>query len=102
MSWIAAVTVEMGGFSKSASNSRLESGSGVCFVGVTVVSNRSDSRLESISRRAESSARTRWGFGCFVCFVGVTLGVGWLGFRLGFGSEATVWCSTITRLLGGT
>ena len=80
-----------GGAAKSASNSRLESRSGLCFVGVTSISNRSDSRLESISRRAESSARTR---GAVVCFVGVTRGRGRIDFRLeieaGWRFEVTV------------
>ena len=61
MFWIAALMAVLGGADKSGSNSRLESGSGLCFVGVTLVSNRSDSRLEFPE-----------GFVCFVCFVGVT------------------------------
>lgn len=62
MFWIAAVMAVLTGADKSASNSRLGLGSGLCFVGVTGFSNRCDSRLEF----SES----------FVCFVGVTLGVG--------------------------
>jgi hypothetical protein len=62
MFWIAAaVSVEMGGPSKTVTFSRLEMGPGVCFVGVTSISNRKPSRLEI--------------WGPFVCFVGVTPGV---------------------------
>ena len=88
MFWIAAFMAVLAGAAKSASNSRLGLGSGLCFVGVTSVSNRSDSRLE--------------GWGTFVCFVGVTLGVACFDLRLGFGSEATMWCSTITFFFGST
>src|SRR5580704_11085176 len=64
-----------GGFAetgKSAANSRLEPKSGLCFVEVTSISNRSASRLE-IS-------------GAFLCFVGVTWGVGRIDLRLEIGA----------------
>ena len=61
MFWIAALMAVLAGADKSASNSRLGLVSGLCFVGVTPVSNRIDSRLEF--------------FLSSVCFVGVTLGV---------------------------
>ena len=71
--------------------SRLEVVSGVCFVGVTGVSNRSASRLEF---DLESS----WG----VCFVGVTVVSNRSGFRLEVDWAVTVLCSMSTRFVGST
>ena len=74
--------------------SRLEVVSGVCFVGVTGVSNRSASRLEF-----------DWGAVAGFCFVGVTGVTGVSNrnaFRLELESVVTVRCSMIVRLVGST
>src|SRR5271170_3482722 len=96
--WISAFTIVRAPSENSASFSRLGSGSGVCFVGVTGISNRSGSRLDFDSGLGWDCGFGAWDGALFsrlelvlgLCFVGVTGVSNRCGSRLEFGFAACV------------